>query len=83
MVNLSFEYRNSFDRFYYKGDHLIFAIPQGRDRKNFTHTAGEITKNLQNFKNFQSPPLEVKNDTFCIKEDFLVCLQAKDSVEGV
>ena len=26
------------------------------DQKNFTHTIGEITKNLQNFKNFQRPP---------------------------
>ena len=37
------------------GNHLNFAIPQ-RDHKNFTHTTGGITKNLQNFKNFQKPP---------------------------
>ena len=42
-----------------EGDHLNSAIHQ----KNFTHTVGGITKNLQNFKNFQKPPLLVKNDT--------------------
>ena len=44
------------------GDHLNSAIHQG-GQKNFTHTVGGITKNLQNLKTFQSPPLLVKNDT--------------------
>ena len=44
-----------------RGDHLNSAIHQG-GQKNFTHTVGGITKNLQNLKNFQSP-LPVKNDT--------------------
>ena len=44
------------------GDHLNSAIPQG-DQKNFTHTVGGITKNSQNLKNFQRPPLPIKNDT--------------------
>ena len=43
-------------------DHLNSAIHQG-DQKNFTHTVGGITKNLQNLKNFQTPPLPVTNDT--------------------
>ena len=37
------------------GDHLNSAIHQG-DQKNFTHTVGGITKNLQNLKNFHRPP---------------------------
>ena len=37
------------------------AIHQG-DQKNFTHTVGGITKNLQNLK-ISKAPLPVKNDT--------------------
>ena len=43
------------------GDHLNFAICQEGSQKFYSYSRG-ITKNLQNFKNFQSP-LEVKNDT--------------------
>ena len=53
-------------RWWWGGDHLNSAIHQ-RGQKNFTHTVGEITKNLQNLKNFQKPPpLLVKNDTSLI-----------------
>ena len=46
------------------GGSLEFCNTSGGDQKNFTHTVGGITKNLQNLKNFQSPPpLLVKNDT--------------------
>ena len=44
------------------GDHLNSAIPQGGSEKFYSYSRG-ITKNLQNFKNFQGPPLPVKNDT--------------------
>ena len=44
------------------GDHLNSAIHQGGSEKFYSYSRG-ITKNLQNLKNFQSPPLLVKNDT--------------------
>ena len=34
-----------------------------RGSLNFCNTSGEITRNLQNFKNFQKPPPGKKNDT--------------------
>ena len=43
-------------------DHLNSAIHQGGSEKFYSYSRG-ITKNLQNLKNFQKPPLLVKNDT--------------------
>ena len=65
MVNLSFEYRTNLAAFimrWWGGDHLNYAICQGGSDKFYSYSRG-ITKNLQNLKNFQSPPLPVKNDT--------------------
>ena len=47
------------------GDHLNSAIHQGGSEKFYSYSRG-ITKNLQNLKNFQSPPVLVKNDTSLI-----------------
>ena len=44
------------------GDHLNSAVPQGGSEKFHSYSRG-ITKNLQNLKNFQRPPLPIKNDT--------------------
>ena len=41
------------------GDHLYFAIPQERSEKFYSYSwggGGDITKNLQNLKNFKGPP---------------------------
>ena len=66
------------------GDHLNFAIPQG-DHKNFTHTAGRITKTLQNLKNFQRPPPGKKwhvpyrvTDFICVKKIGFADLQTSN-----
>ena len=44
------------------GDHLNSGIHQGESEKFYSYGRG-ITKNFQNLKNFQKPPLPVKNDT--------------------
>ena len=40
------------------GEQLNFAIPQGDSEKFYSYSRG-ITKNLQNLKNFQSPPSRI------------------------
>ena len=45
------------------GDHLNFADTSGGSQKFYSYSRG-ITKILQNLKNFQRSPLQVKNDTF-------------------
>ena len=44
------------------GGSLEFCNTSGGSEKFYSYSRG-ITKNLQNLKNFQRPPLPVKNDT--------------------